>query len=156
MLELRLVQGILLKKVLDPIKELANDANFNFSVSGLSLQAMDSSHIALVALVLRSEGFEHYRCNRNIAMGMNLTNVAKVLKFAGTDDIVTIKGDDRRDTVTFMFEKPSTFPFRFRPVFSRSAPNLIRYVSVCWHIYFIYLFIYVVKSRTFGKINVLE
>ncbi|KAI0504206.1 hypothetical protein KFK09_015156 [Dendrobium nobile] len=107
MLELRLVQGSLLKKVLEAIKDLVTDANFDCSATGFSLQAMDSSHVALVALLLRSEGFEHYRCDRNISMGMNLNNMSKMLKCAGNDDIITIKGDDGSDTVTFMFESPN-------------------------------------------------
>ncbi|KAJ4838629.1 hypothetical protein Tsubulata_027255 [Turnera subulata] len=107
MLELRLVQGSLLKKVLDAIKDLVNDANFDCSSSGFSLQAMDSSHVALVALLLRAEGFELYRCDRNISMGMNLGNMAKMLRCAGNDDIITIKADDGSDTVTFMFESPT-------------------------------------------------
>ncbi len=107
MLELRLVQGSLLKKVLEAIRELVTDANFDCSGTGFSLQAMDSSHVALVALLLRSEGFEHYRCDRNLSMGMNLNNMAKMLRCAGNDDIITIKADDGSDTVTFMFESPS-------------------------------------------------
>jgi proliferating cell nuclear antigen len=70
---------------------------------------MDSSHVALVALLLRAEGFEHYRCDRNLSMGMNLNNMAKMLRCAGNDDIITIKADDGSDTVTFMFESPSKF-----------------------------------------------
>lgn len=107
MLELRLVQGSLLKKVMEALKDLVNDANFDCSATGFSLQAMDSSHVALVALLLRSEGFEHYRCDRNLSMGMNLNNMSKMLKCAGNDDIITIKADDGSDTVTFMFESPS-------------------------------------------------
>ena len=38
---------------------------------------MDSSHVSLVALLLRSDGFEHYRCDRNMTMGMNLTNMVR-------------------------------------------------------------------------------
>ena len=30
---------------------------------------MDSSHVSLVALSLRADGFEHYRCDRNVSMG---------------------------------------------------------------------------------------
>jgi proliferating cell nuclear antigen len=70
---------------------------------------MDSSHVALVALLLRAEGFEHYRCDRNLSMGMNLNNMAKMLRCAGNDDIITIKADDGFDTITFMFESPSKF-----------------------------------------------
>ncbi|XP_077226111.1 proliferating cell nuclear antigen-like [Tasmannia lanceolata] len=107
MLELRLVQGSLLKKVLEAIKDLVTDANFDCSSTGFSLQAMDSSHVALVALLLRSEGFEHFRCDRNLSMGMNLNHMSKMLKCAGNDDIITLKADDEGDTITFMFESPS-------------------------------------------------
>ncbi|GFP82403.1 proliferating cell nuclear antigen [Phtheirospermum japonicum] len=62
---------------------------------------MDSSHVALVAQLLRSERFD-----RNLSMGMNLDNMAKMLKCTGNDDIITIKADDGSDTVNFMFESP--------------------------------------------------
>jgi proliferating cell nuclear antigen len=109
MLELRLVQGSLLKKVLEAIKDLVTDANFDCNETGFQLQAMDSSHVALVALLMRADGFEHYRCDRNMSMGMNLTNMSKMLKCAGNDDIITIKADDGGDSVTFMFESPSKY-----------------------------------------------
>ncbi|KAK9817203.1 hypothetical protein WJX72_011042 [[Myrmecia] bisecta] len=107
MFEARLVQGGLLKKVLDSIKDLVTDANFDCSPNGFSLQAMDSSHVSLVALLLRSDGFDHYRADRPISMGMNLNNMAKMLKCAGNDDIITMKAEDAGDTVTFMFESPN-------------------------------------------------
>lgn len=120
MLELRLTEAGLLKKVLESIKDLVNDANFDCSATGFSLQAMDSSHVALVSLLLRSDAFEHYRCDRSISMGMNLGNMAKMLRCASNDDIVTIKADDGSDTVTFMFESPckSSFFFLLFLVFS--------------------------------------
>lgn len=40
------------------------------------------------------------------SQGMNLANMAKMLKCAGNDDIITMKADDQADTVTFMFESP--------------------------------------------------
>jgi hypothetical protein len=79
MFEARLVQGSLLKKVLESIKDLVTDANFDCSPTGFSLQAMDSSHVSLVALLLRADGFEHYRCDRSISMGMNLANMVRAL-----------------------------------------------------------------------------
>lgn len=62
MLEACLEQGQLLKKVIEAIKDLVTDANWDCNDSGIALQAMDSSHVALVALLLRSEGFNPYRC----------------------------------------------------------------------------------------------
>lgn len=65
---------------------------------------MDNSHVSLVSLNLRSDGFDKYRCDRNLSMGMNLANMAKIFKCANNNDTVTIKAQDNADNVTFMFE----------------------------------------------------
>jgi len=104
MFEARLAQASLLKKILDAIKDLVTDANFDCSANGISLQAMDSSHVSLVALLLRKDGFDFYRCDRNLSLGINLASMAKILKCAGNDDRVTIRAEDNADVVTFIFE----------------------------------------------------
>jgi proliferating cell nuclear antigen len=73
MFEARLVEGALLKKVMEAIKDLLNEASWECNGNGMNLQAMDSSHVALVALMLKSEGFENFRCDRNLTLGINLT-----------------------------------------------------------------------------------
>ncbi|XP_014674296.1 PREDICTED: proliferating cell nuclear antigen-like [Priapulus caudatus] len=108
MFEARLVQGSLLKKILEATKDLLTEATFDCSSTGMSLQAMDSSHVSLVSLMLRSDGFDAYRCDRNLSMGINLTSMTKIIKCSSNDDVVTIKADDNNpDTVTFMFESPN-------------------------------------------------
>jgi len=107
MFEARLVQGSLLKKVLEAVKDLLNDATWDCNSTGMSLQAMDSSHVSLVSLMLRSDGFDTYRCDRNLCMGINLGSMSKILKCAGNDDAITVKAGDNADSVTFMFESPN-------------------------------------------------
>ncbi|XP_013777130.1 proliferating cell nuclear antigen-like [Limulus polyphemus] len=107
MFEARLVQGSLLKKVLEAIKDLINEATWDCSATGISLQAMDNSHVSLVSVNLRSDGFDKYRCDRNISMGMNLGSMSKILKCAANDDIITVKAQDEADSVTFVFEAPN-------------------------------------------------
>ncbi|XP_027368620.1 proliferating cell nuclear antigen-like [Abrus precatorius] len=107
MLEVRLAQGSLLKQVVEATRELVNDANFDCSTSGFSLQAMDSSHVALVAILLRSDGFEHYRCDRNLSMGINFNNLSKMLRCVTNDDIISITADYGTDFVTFLSESPT-------------------------------------------------
>jgi proliferating cell nuclear antigen PCNA len=51
----------------------------------MGLQAMDSSHVALVAMTLRADGFEHFRCDRNMSLGIDLTSMSKILKCANND-----------------------------------------------------------------------
>ncbi|XP_030388507.1 proliferating cell nuclear antigen [Scaptodrosophila lebanonensis] len=104
MFEARLGQATILKKILDAIKDLLNEGTFDCSDSGIQLQAMDNSHVSLVSLTLRSDGFDKFRCDRNLSMGMNLGSMAKILKCANNEDNVTIKAQDNADTVTIMFE----------------------------------------------------
>ncbi|XP_070621973.1 proliferating cell nuclear antigen [Erythrolamprus reginae] len=107
MFEARLIQGSLLKKVLEALKDLITEACWDLGSGGISLQSMDSSHVSLVQLTMRSEGFDTYRCDRNIAMGVNLVSMSKVLKCAGNDDIITLRAEDNADTLVLVFETPN-------------------------------------------------
>jgi len=104
MFEARLEQANLLKKILESIKDLVDNGNFDCSAAGISLQAMDSSHVSLVSMLLRQDGFSHYRCDRNQTLGINIGSMSKILKCASNDDQVTLRADDNGDNVTFLFE----------------------------------------------------
>jgi proliferating cell nuclear antigen len=65
---------------------------------------MDNSHVALVSMMLKSETFTPFRCDRNIALGINLTSLTKVLKAAQSNDILTLKAEDAPDVVNLVFE----------------------------------------------------
>jgi proliferating cell nuclear antigen PCNA len=73
-----------------------------------SLQAMDNSHVALVAVHLEAAGFKKYRCDRPMPLGVNLTSLTKVLKCAKDDDLCTIKAADDGDILNLTYEAKST------------------------------------------------
>ncbi|XP_020635824.1 proliferating cell nuclear antigen isoform X2 [Pogona vitticeps] len=107
MFEARLIQGSLLKKVVDALKDFITEACWELGSGGISLQSMDSSHVSLVQLTMRSEGFDTYRCDRNIAMGVNIVSLSKVLKCASNEDIITLRAEDNADTLVLVFETPN-------------------------------------------------
>lgn len=122
-LEARLEQASMLKKVciieqkrtsadyiqvVDAIKDLVQDCNFDCNDSGIALQAMDNSHVALVSMMLKAEVFSPFRCDRNIALGINLTSLTKVLRAAQNEDILTLKAEDAPDVVNIVFESSET------------------------------------------------
>ena len=109
MFEARLEQASVLKKILESIKELVNEANFDCTGAGIALQAMDTSHVSLVGLLLRADGFDHYRCDRSLSLGINLDSMSKILKCAGNEDTMTLKAEEDNDTINFMFESPSKY-----------------------------------------------
>ena len=70
MFEARLEDITVIKKLMDAIVVLIDDGSLDCSNKGLSLQAMDSSHVALVSMVLRCDTFSPYRCDRNLTLGI--------------------------------------------------------------------------------------
>ncbi|KZT65497.1 proliferating cell nuclear antigen [Daedalea quercina L-15889] len=108
MLEARLNEAATLKRLLDAIKELVTDANFECNEEGLTLQAMDNSHVALVAVKLKASGFKRYRCDRPIPLGVNIASFTKVLKCAKDDDVCILKANDDADVLSLTYEARNT------------------------------------------------
>ncbi|KAF4622525.1 hypothetical protein D9613_009632 [Agrocybe pediades] len=104
MLEAKLSEAGTLKKLLDAIKELVTDANFECNEEGIILQAMDNSHVALVSVKFGAPAFKRYRCDRPMPLGVNLTSLTKVLKCAKDDDICTLKAADEADVLNLVYE----------------------------------------------------
>jgi proliferating cell nuclear antigen len=103
----KLKEGTLLKKLIESIKELVTDINLEVSSNGISLQAMDSSHVALVTLNLTSEGFEEYRCDKQMTLGVNISSLSKVMKCAGNDDSIILRADSDPSSLNIQFENLS-------------------------------------------------
>ena len=78
---------------------------------------MDSSHVALVSLLLSAEGFQSYRSDKpltlgihyqfKVSIGLNMGNLAKVMKLAGNDDSITLKSEEDTSKLTVIFENAS-------------------------------------------------
>lgn len=69
---------------------------------------MDTSHVALVSLNLSMEGFESYRCDQNIVLGININNLSKVMKLADPSDSITLSADQDPSTLKITFDNAKT------------------------------------------------
>merc|ERR1712168_876467 len=107
MFEARLEKGDILKKTMDALKDLIKEAVWDVSGQGLSLQSMDSSHVSLVQVTLRTEGFETFRCDKNLALGVNMDTMGKLMKCAANDDAITLRSEDNGDLLGLVFESKS-------------------------------------------------
>ena len=68
MFEAKLAEGLIFKRIVEAIKELVSDVNIDISPTGISLQAMDNSHVALVSLQLSMDGFESFRSDKPMTL----------------------------------------------------------------------------------------
>ncbi len=117
MFECRLSKAEVLKKVMDALKDLIKEGVWDVTCESFSLQSMDSSHVSLVQVELKSDGFESFRCDKNLALGgkavftssslifsVNMDTMQKLMKCSANDDVLTIKAEDDGDLMTILFE----------------------------------------------------
>ena len=95
------------KKLIESIKDIVSEINLECSPTGINFQAMDRSHIAIVTLNLNIDGFDQYRCDKYIILGINVENLCKIMKFAGKDDTLLIKSDINPSHIEITFENAS-------------------------------------------------
>lgn len=103
MFDAKLENGHQMKKIVTALKELIDQASWDLTEEGIQLQSMDSSHVALVQMMLKCENFEVYRCNESFNMGLNMANLNKVFG-AFTSGTLSIQCEDDSETVKFIFE----------------------------------------------------
>jgi proliferating cell nuclear antigen len=94
-LDVQTVQASAFRILVEALKEILTDANFEFDSTGMKIVAMDSSHTVLVHLRLNSENFESYECNKNkLILGINLINFYKLMKIMGNNDTLSLRVDE--------------------------------------------------------------
>lgn len=103
----------------------------------MSLQAMDSSHVALVSLLLQAEGFQSYRSDKPLTLGsvpeimsrlgINMGNLAKVMKLAGNDDSITLKSEEDVSKLTAIFENASNAVLSLESAFRAGKEDRVRH-----------------------------
>jgi proliferating cell nuclear antigen len=106
MMEMHMMVGNVFKMIIEAIKELVAMGNLKCSRDEMCIQCMDSSHVALVNLILTQDNFTHYRCDHPCDIGFSLVNLTKVLKLMGHDDDITLCHMDQADTLNLIFRDP--------------------------------------------------
>ena len=65
MFEAKLIQGSLLKRVLETVKNLSNKATLVCSKEGIQLEAMDHYQVSLMNVIIRADSFAKFQCDRS-------------------------------------------------------------------------------------------
>lgn len=82
----------LLKNIIELFKDAVGSANFKFTPNGITMQAMDSSHISMASFTLSTDVFALYECHHTVDLGIDLANLFKVLKVVtNKDDVIGLE-----------------------------------------------------------------
>lgn len=84
------VQSGIFKTTVEALKEIITDGNFIIDDSGISLTAMDASCTVLVSLKLEAQNFEFYECAHKQIIGINTSNLFKLIKTMTNNDTLTL------------------------------------------------------------------
>ena len=85
MFEAKFKKAETLKRIVDSVNPLLGAAIFNIKPEGIAMQSMDSGQVTLIQLVLRKQGFEHFRCDKEILIGGYLLNLVGSLCYFASE-----------------------------------------------------------------------
>lgn len=106
MFSCELSEGIVLKKIIDAIKDVVNQVTLEITPEGMGFQAMDMSHVALVALSLKADEFTSYKTHKNHSLGIKLQSLHKILKCANLNDTIALECEEDPSQLLVKFESP--------------------------------------------------
>jgi len=94
LIEIDTLQPASLKGLFTALKEQVGEAYINITPDGISILQMDGTHVVICQVELKASNFDRYICKRSVKLGVDIHNLAKVLKGVGAKSILTIFVED--------------------------------------------------------------
>lgn len=92
-------------KIVDALATMIDVATFKVAPTGLSLKAMDPSHVAMVDLQLSKGAFSDYKCDKELPIRINLTDLNRFMKRGAANDSLELSLDQQTNKLKIKFEK---------------------------------------------------
>ena len=78
-----------MKEITNVLLTLVSEAKFEFTPDGLSVKAVDASHVAMIVLEAGKEGFAEYESEEE-EIGVDLAKIRDILKLTSSNDVLEI------------------------------------------------------------------
>jgi len=95
MFKLKTSDAKLLKDMITAISTLVDEATFKIDSESLKLRAMDPSRVAMIDFDWPKTIFEEYTCTEPTKMCINISELLKLIKRAGRDEVVELSLDEK-------------------------------------------------------------
>ena len=102
---LKTIQASAIKAVFEVLKDIINDVNVYFTAAGVHILTLDTARVTLVHMTLGAENFEEYQCPTDMAAGLNMGNMYKLLKSISGADTLVMRMENR-DYIDMLIENP--------------------------------------------------
>jgi proliferating cell nuclear antigen len=95
MFRLKIADAKLLRDMITSISILVDEATFKLDPEGIKLRAMDPSRVAMIDFEWPKTVFEEYTCTEPTKICINITELLKLLKRAGKDEMLELSLDEK-------------------------------------------------------------
>ena len=95
MFKLKVADAKLLRDMTTAISILVDEATFKINPESLKLRAMDPSRVAMVDFEWSKTVFEEYTCTEPTKMCINISELLKLLRRAGRNEVVELSLDEK-------------------------------------------------------------
>lgn len=102
MFKLKVSDAKLLKDMVTAISILVDEATFKIEPENLKLRAMDPSRVAMVDFEWSKTVFEEYTCTEPTKMCINISELLKLLRRAGKNEVVELSLDEKTGRLQIM------------------------------------------------------
>jgi proliferating cell nuclear antigen len=92
------ISSVLFKKIIDAVKDVVKDTSLEISPDGIVLNAMDSSHVSLIHMIIKSS-LSEFSCDNNEVIGINTETLAKILKTCDNEAEIVCENKDSKLTL---------------------------------------------------------
>jgi proliferating cell nuclear antigen len=97
------IRGDVLKEVVNILSTLVSEAKFIIEPKGITVRAVDTAHVAMVDLELKSTGFEKYKAT-STELGVDLEKLSEALRLASSTDKISLRYDEEKNKLVFKVE----------------------------------------------------
>ena len=111
-MKLELYNPSIFKEVFDCISHIVDECKLEFSNFGLTINALDKSHITFISLDFKYHLFDTYEVPENETILIDTVEFIKVLKRCKNDEIMKIETDNNNLILTFEGESTRKYNLR--------------------------------------------
>jgi len=114
----------LFAKIIGALANIVSETNFVASPEGLRVRAMDESRVMLIEVDLPREFFYEYECDQEEKLGVNLTDINKLLKKTKSSDTIEMISEKGQLKLVIQGEIKRSFSFPILSLAGEEIPEL--------------------------------
>jgi proliferating cell nuclear antigen len=103
------LEARLWRDIVTTVSSIIEEAPFEVKKDGITMRAMDPSHISMLDIEIPKELFDEFSCEEEISLGIDMDEMSKVMNRAKTSDILVLEADESRIHLTFIGESTRKF-----------------------------------------------